>query len=114
MEAVWGGGTLSYLAGRFGLQQNLPLILLSPPLLLAEQRDMGRLRLPPSVMALKTTLVELGASIYEVRNWRWKNSLIFFGLLAAVTGAFALFNFKGALGNQLADFAGPTIQTEAT
>ncbi len=105
--------TLAYIALAFGVLLKLYPILLFPPLLLAEQRDMGRLRLPPSVMALKTTLVELGASIYEVRNWRWKNSLIFFGLLAAVTGAFALFNFQGAIGNQLGYFAGRPIQIEA-
>src|SRR6266704_2122208 len=93
--------TLAYIPLAFGVLLKLYPILLFPPLLLAEQHDMGRLRLPPSVMSFKTTLVELGASIYEVRNWRWKNSLIFFGLLVAVTGAFALFNFKGAIGNQL-------------
>jgi len=106
--------TLAYIALAFGVLLKLYPLLLFPPLLLAEQHDMGRLRLPPSVMTLKTTLVELGAGIYEVRNWRWKNSLIFFGLLVAVTGAFALFNFKGAIGNQLGYFAGRPIQIEAT
>jgi len=106
--------TLAYIALAFGVLLKFYPVLLFPPLLIAEQHDMGRLRLPPSVMTLKTTLVELGASLYEVRKWRWKNSLIFLGLLVAVTGAFALFNFKGAIGNQLGYFAGRPIQIEAT
>jgi hypothetical protein len=106
--------TLAYIALAFGVLLKLYPLLLFPPLFIAEQQDMGRLRLPPSVMTLKTTLIELGASIYEVRNWRWKNSLIFSGILVAVTGAFALFNFQGAIGNQLGYFAGRPIQIEAT
>src|SRR5260370_28006673 len=106
--------TLAYIALAFGVLLKLYPFLLFPLLLIAEQHDMGRLRLPPSEMTLKTTLVELRASIYAVRNWRWKNSLIFFGILVAVTGAFALFNFKGAIGNQLGYFAGRPIQIEAT
>ena len=106
--------TLAYIALAFGVLLKLYPLLLFPPLLIAEQRDMGRLRVPPSVMTLKTTLVELGASIYAARNWRWKNSLIFFGILVVVTGAFALFNFQGAIGNQLSYFAGRPIQIEST
>jgi hypothetical protein len=106
--------TLAYIALAFGVLLKLYPLLLFPPLFIAEQQDMGRLRLPPPVMTLKTTLIELGASIYEVRNWRWKNSLIFSGILVAVTGAFALFNFQGAIGNQLGYFAGRPIQIEAT
>jgi hypothetical protein len=106
--------TLAYIALAFGVLLKLYPLLLFPPLLIAEQRDIGRLRVPPSVMTLKTTLVELGASIYSARNWRWKNSLIFFGILVVVTGAFALLNFQGAIGNQLDYFAGRPIQIEAT
>ncbi len=106
--------TLAYIALDFGVLLKLYPLLLFPPLLIAEQQDMGRLRVPPSAMTLKTALLELAVSIYEVRNWRWKNSLIFFGVLVAVTGAFALFNFQGAIGNQLSYFAGRPIQIEAT
>ncbi len=106
--------TLAYIALAFGVLLKLYPLLLFPPLLIAEQQDMGRLRVPPPAMTLKTALLELAVSIYEVRNWRWKNSLIFFGVLVAVTGAFALFNFQGAIGNQLSYFAGRPIQIEAT
>src|SRR5215472_1671149 len=44
--------TLAYIALAFGALLKLYPLLLFPPLLIAEQRDLGRLRVPPSVMTL--------------------------------------------------------------
>jgi hypothetical protein len=106
--------TLAYVALACGVLLKIYPILLLPPLFIAEQRAARRLRALPSSMTLKTTLIEFRDTIYEARRWRWKNSLLFFVVLLAVTGAFALLNFEGAIANQLGYFADRPIQIEAT
>ncbi len=106
--------TLAYVALACGVLLKIYPILLFPPLFIAEQLDARRLRVLPSSMTLKTALIEFRDVIYEARRWRWKNSLLFFVVLLAVTGAFALLNFRGAVANQVGYFADRPIQIEAT
>lgn len=89
-------------------------ILLFPALLMAEQRGAHRLHQPPASATIKDQLMALLITLFGARYWRWKNSLIFFAILLIVTGAFALLDFHGAIGNQLGYFAVRPIQIEAT
>jgi len=52
-------------------------------------------------------------TLQGVHRWRWKNTLIFFGILLAVTGFFALLNFRGAVLSQLSYFENRPVQVEA-
>ncbi len=47
-------------------------------------------------------------------HWRWKNSLVFFGILIGVTALFALLDFQGAVVSQLSYFAHRPVQIESS
>ncbi len=106
--------TWAYIALAFAVLLKIYPILLLPVLFMAEQRDAQRLYHPPGSTALNGQLMALLITICGARNWRWKNSLLFFAILLSVTGAFALVDFHGAIGNQLGYFAVRPVQIEAT
>ncbi len=104
----------AYIALAFAVLFKIYPILLFPVLFMAEQRDAQRFYYPPALTTLKAELMSLLITVCGARNWRWKNSLLFFGLLLAVTGAFAFVDLRGAIGNQLGYFAFRPVQIEAS
>ena len=49
-----------------------------------------------------------------ISHWRWKNTLIFLGIVLGVTGIFALLDFQGAVLSQASYFANRPVQVEST
>jgi len=90
-----------------------PLLFL-PALFIAEQQDARRFHEPPPSSPLSTLPAEIWRTIRGFRQWRWKNTLIFFAILLAVTGFFALLDFRGAVLSQLNYFANRPVQVEST
>ena len=105
--------TAAYIALALGtLLKIYPLILL-PALFIAEQRAAQRFYTPVQAMTLKKVLPELWRTLRGISNWRWKNSLIFFGILVGITGLFALLDFQGAVVSQIDYFAHRPVQIES-
>ncbi|HLX39683.1 MAG TPA: hypothetical protein VKR42_04085, partial [Ktedonobacteraceae bacterium] len=57
---------------------------------------------------------ELWHTLRGLRKWRWKNTLIFFGTLVVITGAFALLDFQSAVTSQISYFIHRPVQIEST
>ena len=106
--------TAAYVALAFGVLLKIYPILFLPALFIAEQNDAHLFHKPPPLLTLKTTLVELGCTLREARRWRWKNALIFLGILIGITGLFALIDFQGAVVSQITYFANRPVQIEST
>jgi hypothetical protein len=104
--------TWAYIALAFGVLLKLYPLLLFPILFIAEQQAEKRLTIPAESRGLKVVFRSLWSMLGSAR--RWKNSLIFLGVLVAVTSSFALLNFQGALVDQLRYFAQRPMQVEAT
>jgi hypothetical protein len=104
----------AYIALAFGVLFKLYPILLLPALFIAEQRASGRFSAPPQNLSLRSLPQQLWYTLHEFRRWRWKNTLLCLGILAGVTGLFALLNFQGAVVNQLVYFLQRPVQVEAT
>jgi len=90
-----------------------PLLFL-PALFIAEQQDARRFSTPSQSMSLTSLPTEAWRTLRGFRQWRWKNTLIFFAILLGVTGFFALLDFRGAVLSQLSYFANRPVQVEAT
>jgi Glycosyltransferase family 87 len=106
--------TVAYIALALGVLLKIYPLLLLPTLFIAEQRDLRTLPAPASSLSLGTLPAALWQTVGSIRHWRWKNSLIFLGLLLGVTGVFALFSFYGAVQSQLSYFVGRPVQIEST
>jgi hypothetical protein len=106
--------TFAYIALAFGFLCKIYPILFLPALFIAEQQDQHSIYIPDKIFTLKNLPVELWHTMQSIRQWRWKNTLIFFGLILAITGFFALFNFNGAILSQLSYFANRPLQVEST
>jgi hypothetical protein len=106
--------TYAYLALTFAFLLKIYPILLLPALFIAEQRDAQRLYTPPQHLALIALPFEFLQTLRGLRQWQWKNALIFFGLSIGITGAFALADFNGAVLSQLSYFANRPVQVEST
>ena len=106
--------TYAYVALAFGFLLKIYPLLLLPALFIAEQQDAQRLYIPPKSPALKSFPGELWHTLQGIRRWRWKNTLIFLGIILVVTGLFALLDFQGAVLSQFSYFANRPIQVEAT
>lgn len=106
--------TSAYVALAFGFLLKIYPILFLPALFIAEQQDAQRFHIPPKSLSLKTLPGELWRTLQGIRLWRWKNTLIFSGILLGVTGFFALFDFQGAALTQVNYFANRPVQVEAT
>ena len=90
-----------------------PLLFL-PALFIAEQQDARRFHTPPQSLSLASLPSEVWRTIRGFKQWRWKNTLIFFAILLGVTGFFALLDFQGAVLSQLSYFANRPVQVEST
>ena len=90
-----------------------PLLFL-PALFIAEQQDARRFFTPQQPVTLASLPAGIWRTLRGFRQWRWKNTLIFFAILLGVTGFFALLDFRGAVLSQLSYFANRPVQVEAT
>lgn len=106
--------TYAYVALAFGFLLKIYPILLLPALFIAEQQGTQRMYIPQNSLTLKSLPGELWHTLLGIGHWRWKNTLIFLGILLGVTGFFALFDFKGAVLSQLSYFANRPVQVEST
>lgn len=105
--------TLAYIALAFGFLLKIYPLLLLPALFIAEQIAKGRIRRPSEPLALKTLPGEIWSALREAGTWRWKNALLFFGLILSISGFFAIFNFQGTVVSQLSYFAERPVQAES-
>jgi hypothetical protein len=106
--------TSAYVALAFGFLLKIYPILLLPALFIAEQQDAQRFYIPLKPLTLKSLPGALWHTLQGIHSWRWKNTLIFSGILLGVTAFFALFDFQGAVLSQLSYFAHRPLQLEAT
>jgi len=106
--------TLAYVALAFGFLLKIYPLLLLPALFMAEQIAHGRFHKPAAPLTLGRLPGEVWQTVRELGQWRWKNVLLFVGLILAASGIFALFNFQGAVVSQLSYFANRPVQVEAT
>ena len=105
--------TSAYVALAFGFLLKIYPILLLPALFIAEQQDAQRFYIPPKPLTLRSLPAALWHTLQGIQRWHWKNTLIFSGILLAVTAFFALFNFQGAVLSQISYFANRPMQVEA-
>ncbi len=106
--------TFAYVAMAFGFMLKIYPILLLPALFIAEQRDAQRLHIPPESLTIKSLTGELWHTLQGIRQWCWRNSLIFIGIIVGVTGFYSLIDFNGAVLSQLSYFANRPVQVEST
>ena len=106
--------SLAYIALAIATLLKIYPLLLVPALFIAEQYDAHLFYSPPPTMTLLTFPKELWKTLRGLPRWRWRNALLFFGLIIGITGIFALLDFHGAVINQLSYFAKRPIQIEAT
>lgn len=106
--------TAAYIALAFGVLLKLYPLLLLPALFIAEQRSLGRLHLPGQRSTPRDLLPALLQALRGFTRWRWTNSLVALGVVAAVTAGFALLNPQNAVLSQLDYFVSRPIQVEAT
>lgn len=106
--------TLAYVALALAFLLKIYPLLLLPALFMAEQIAGGRFRKPASPLTLKTLPGEIWQTLRGAGQWRWKNTLLCFSLILAISGLFALLNFQGAVVSQLSYFASRPVQVEAT
>lgn len=106
--------TLAYVALAFGFLLKIYPLLLLPALFMAEQIAHGRFHKPAAPLTLSRLPGEVWQTLRELGQWRWKNVLLFVGLILVISSIFALFNFQGAVVSQLSYFANRPVQVEAT
>lgn len=106
--------TLAYVALALGVLLKLYPLLLFPALFIAEQHATQRLYIPKQSLQWRDIPNALQRTLSGVRQWHWKNSIIFLSILLVVTGFFALLNFQGAILSQLSYFLHRPVQIEAT
>ncbi len=106
--------TYAYIALAFGFLLKIYPLLFLPALFIAEQQDAQRFYIPQKPITARTFPGEIWKTLRGIRYWRWKNTLIFFGIVIAVTGFFAIFDFQGAVVSQLSYFANRPVQVEST
>ena len=106
--------TSAYVALAFGFLLKIYPILFLPALFIAEQRDAQSFYTPRQPLTLAALPGEIWQTLRGMQRWRWKNALIFFGILLGVTGFFALLDFHGAVLSQFSYFANRPVQVEST
>lgn len=106
--------TLAYVALAFGFLLKIYPLLLLPPLFLAEQLVTGRMLKPSATLTLKTLPGEIWQALRGAGQWRWKNALLFGGVILGISSIFAFLNFHGAVVSQLSYFASRPVEIEST
>lgn len=105
--------TIAYIALALGFLIKIYPILLLPALFVAEQQDRQSLHIPNQSFSITSLSVELWKTLLLIRNWHWKNTALFLGLILAITGFFAIFNLNGAIVSQITYFANRPEQIES-
>ncbi len=105
--------TAAYVALAFGVLFKIYPILLLPALFLAEQHSYGRLKLLPAHGNVTQLPGQFWLLLQSAKRWHWHNFAFFVSLVGGVTGFFALFNFQGAVLDQITYFVSRPIQVEA-
>jgi hypothetical protein len=105
--------TFSYIALALGFLIKIYPILFLPALFIAEQRDRQRIYISGQGSTFKSLPVELWHNLQSIRQWHWKNILLFFSLVLGIMGFFAIFNFNGAILSQVSYFANRPLQGES-
>ncbi len=106
--------TFAYIALAFGFLLKIYPILFLPALFIAEQQDTHNIYIPAKLLTFKILPIVLWHTLQGIRHWRWKNTLLFFGIFLTITGFFALFDFRGAILSQVNYFANRPLQVEST
>jgi hypothetical protein len=106
--------TWAYIALALGTLMKIYPILLLPTFFIAEQQSQGCMHIPPKSLTPATTFHHLWYTVQGLRQWVWKNTLIFFSLVISITAVFASLNFEGGVVSQLSYFLHRPIQVEAT
>lgn len=106
--------TFAYIALAVAFLLKIYPLLFLPALFIAEQQDARRFLAPQQPVTLASLPADIWRTLRGFRQWRWKNTLIFFAILLGVTGFFALLDFQGAVLSQLSYFADRPVQVEAT
>jgi hypothetical protein len=106
--------TIAYVTLAFGVLLKLYPILLLPSLFIAEQQSNNRFHQPPQTLSLQAVPVQLLLTLRQAKRWQWHNCLLFFVIIFAITGVFALYNFNNAVVSQVSYFAQRPVQIEAT
>jgi hypothetical protein len=106
--------TFAYIALAIAFLLKIYPLLFLPALFIAEQQDARRFYTTSQPFPLTSLPVEVWRTIRGFRQWRWKNTLIFFAILFCVTSFFALLDFRGAVLSQLSYFANRPVQVEST
>lgn len=105
--------TAAYIALAFGVLLKLYPLLLLPALFIAEQQESGCFYIPPSGLSLSMLPQHLWKTLRGILHWRWKNCVLFLGILFVITGLFSLVDFQGAIVSQLQYFVQRPMQVEA-
>lgn len=106
--------TLAYIALALGFLLKIYPLLLLPVLFLAEQITTGRIAKPSQTLTLKTLPNEIWHALGGIGQWRWKNALLFFGLILGISAIFAIINFQGTIVSQLSYFVNRPVEIEST
>jgi hypothetical protein len=88
--------SLAYIALALGVLIKLYPIVLFPILFLAEQQDQAGFYSPDLPFTPRTVPVIFLRTIRNLRKWRWKNGLLFIGLVLGVTVCFGVLVSKEA------------------
>ena len=106
--------TVAYVALAFGVLFKLYPILLFPALFIAEQQMEGCLIIPSKMRSLPEILKQLLHAFLGFRQWRWRNTLLFFALCIGITILFGFLNYQEAIASQIDYFLHRPIQAEST
>lgn len=104
----------AYIALAFGVLCKLYPLLFLPSLFIAEQRASGLFFTPPPSSSLMALPRNLWLTLRQAPHWRWKNLLLFLGIVGGITGFFALLNFQEAVLSQVIYFIQRPIEIGAT
>ncbi len=105
--------TTAYVALAFGVLMKIYPMLLLPALFIAEQHSHNGIPLIKHQVSAFHDGQRLLVCIRGMRRWHWKNSIIFFAIIAVISAGFAMLNFQGAVVSQFQYFIQRPIQLES-
>jgi hypothetical protein len=106
--------TWAYVALAIGTLIKIYPILFLPAFFIAEQQSQGRMHIPSKLLTPRVAILHLWYTLRSLPQWRWKNTVIFSGIVVGITGMFAVLNFEKAVISQISYFIHRPIQVEAT
>lgn len=106
--------SLAYIVLAIAVLTKLYPIVLFPLLFVAEQNDRNAINVNPGPFHPRNILKDLWKIVLSFNKFQYKNSLIFLGLVAGITGLFGLLNFNGAALGSTAFFLARPFQVESS